>query len=713
MDFAEINNRLLASAEQVLHEWLPAGKRRGREWVVGNLRGDPGESLSINMDTGVWADFAGAERGGDLVSLYAAMRGVSQSEACRALTNGAAPGALLVVAKKPTAKVAVMPVPNEAPEPTCRHYQLGAPSATWRYLDRAGKLLLVVARYDPPGKGKEFRPWCWTGERWESFMPTGKRPLYGQQNIAHRRAVLLCEGEKAADAAQEIIGHRGACVSWMGGASAWSTADWSPLYGRDVLIWPDADAPGLDAAERITQVLSGHGCRVTVLDVQDMPAGWDAADFEGGWDEYHAWSTPRLRKVGAMIPVLPSARATVIGVDEWRGASVPARQEYLRIEMTDKRVPHPNIPNAARVIEGSPDYAGNVWYDEFHDAIMIRGADDERARAWTDADDVRLTAHIQGDVGITNIKKSVVRDAVVLAAHKAMRNECKDYMESLEWDGTDRLEHLMSDAFGAEQTDYTADVGRNWFVSMAARVYQPGCQVDTMVILEGSQGIRKSTALSVIAKPWFVEVHESVLTKDFFEVLRGNLLAEIAEMHSFSRGEVERIKGVISCRHDKYRKAYGHSAETHPRICVLAGTTNRDDYHRDETGGRRFWPVRCGEINIEYLSANRDQLWAEAVARYKRCEPWWEISSAEQTRQIESRQEYDPWQELVATYLAGQITVWHTAAEVMAQALDIDAAHQDRNSTARVNRIFRLMRWELGQKVLPDGSRVRAWRRPK
>ena len=139
-----------------------------------------------------------------------------------------------------------------------------------------------------------------------------------------------------------------------------------------------------------------------------------------------------------------------------------------------------------------------------------------------------------------------------------------------------------------------------------------------MPVLEGSQGTFKSTGLPILGGKWFAEVHQSIDSKDFYLALSGKLLLEISEMHSFSKAEVERLKGVMSCQVDRYRAPYERRAADHPRRCVFAGTTNRDDWNRDETGARRFWPVVCGHIDLDWLTGHRDQLLAEAVYKFKK-----------------------------------------------------------------------------------------------
>jgi predicted P-loop ATPase len=172
-----------------------------------------------------------------------------------------------------------------------------------------------------------------------------------------------------------------------------------------------------------------------------------------------------------------------------------------------------------------------------------------------------------------------------------------------------------------------------------------------MPILEGSQGTGKSSALRVLGGEWFAECHESITTKDFYQVLKGAWLVEISEMHSFDRSEVERIKGIISCAVDRYRAPYGRNAEDHPRQSVFAGTTNRDDWQRDDTGARRFWAVRCGAIDTAWLAVHRDQLFAEAVARFRAGESWWSVPSAEAAAEADERRPRDTWEDALRSFL--------------------------------------------------------------
>jgi putative DNA primase/helicase len=343
-------------------------------------------------------------------------------------------------------------------------------------------------------------------------------------------------------------------------------------------------------------------------------------------------------------------------------------------------------------------------------------------RQWADVDDVLLCLHLQRNIGLTRISVGQAHDAALLAAMHHKKNECKEWLLSLRWDGIERLPYLLSDGFGAEFNNYTQAVGRCWMVSMVARAMLPGCKVDTVPVLEGKQGKQKSSALSVIGGKWFVECHESVMSKDFFGVLKGHLLVEISEMHSFSRSEIERIKGIISCQVDRYRKAYGRHTEDHPRQTVLVGTTNRDDYHKDDTGGRRFLPVMCKEISLNWLRENRDQLFAEAMGRFMRVPfnaipedrksagaAWWDIPEEDQKNEIDSRRDVDSWETVIDDWLSANARTRVYVSDILIDCLGIDVKDHDPLKQKRVARVLRALGWVSKVKRTDDGKNKRTW----
>ena len=296
LDFTGLAQRLLISSETLVPQWLPGGRRRGHEWVCGDLAGGEGTSLSVNLLSGRWADFATSDRGGDLISLYAAIHELTMADAYRELDDGstAEPPARPAKPAKP-ARTVVTPVPEAVADCECVHPSYGAPTARWTYFDGNGEVLGYVARYDPPGQRKQIVPWTWDGQAWGMGQWPVPRPLYRLQELEARNSdpVLVVEGEKAADAAAAISGPYVVCT-WPGGGQAVNRADWRPIHGRKVLLWPDADEPGIQTMQRLAAMLAERCREIKIIDPTGMPDGWDAADSGfAAWAEARAWIAPR------------------------------------------------------------------------------------------------------------------------------------------------------------------------------------------------------------------------------------------------------------------------------------------------------------------------------------------------------------------------------------------------------------------------------------
>jgi putative DNA primase/helicase len=304
------------------------------------------------------------------------------------------------------------------------------------------------------------------------------------------------------------------------------------------------------------------------------------------------------------------------------------------------------------------------------------------------------------------VQESIVAAAVRYVARQRVRHCVRDYVEGLEWDGVERIALAFEDFWGVEPADnqpaaYIRAVSANFFLALVARIMKPGCQVDTMPVFEGPQGIGKSRALRELGGDWYMLAAESVTAKDFFQALPGRWLVEIGEMDSFSRAERERTKLVISTPTDRYRPSYARHAKDFPRQCVFAGTTNHDDYGNDDTGLRRFLPVRCGAINIPGVRLARPQLLAEALHAYRQGQGWWDVPEAA-TAQAD-RQAVDVWTDTVLDFLVGKPDV--SIAEVLRDALKFREGEMDRRHELRVGRILRLGGWQkrdtrLGPKVV-------------
>jgi predicted P-loop ATPase len=203
----------------------------------------------------------------------------------------------------------------------------------------------------------------------------------------------------------------------------------------------------------------------------------------------------------------------------------------------------------------------------------------------------------------------------------------RSYLESIRWDGVERLDRWLSANVGVEDTGYAHAVGARWLISAVARIYRPGVKADCCLILEGPQGSKKSTALKTLSGPYFTDELADLGTKDSALQTRGVWIIELSELDTLSRSEVSRIKAFMSRTTDRFRPPYGKRLIESPRQCVFAGTVNHSSYLRDETGACRFWPVACGSVDIDHLARDRDQLWAEAKLRFDAGAVWWLDSS--------------------------------------------------------------------------------------
>jgi putative DNA primase/helicase len=375
-----------------------------------------------------------------------------------------------------------------------------------------------------------------------------------------------------------------------------------------------------------------------------------------------------------------------------------------------------NLSNAVAVLESDRSVQDLFWWDDFLGRIM-RPPDPGTsgpAQEWTDQDDLQLTLWMQRWAELRRISRETVSQAVtIVACEPKRRRHCvRDWLDSLAWDGTPRLDRLLTDYFGVADTCYATSAGKNWLIAMVARIYRPGCQVDNMIVFEGKQGIKKSSALRVLAGDWYSDMHESAASKEFFGVLAGKWLIEISEMDAFSKSEVTRVKQVISATVDRYREWYGRRATDHPRQCVFVGTTNRDDWNRDETGARRFWPVRCNSaIDVMRLATDREQLFAEAVERYRKGESWWNMPAEETGREQEARYVEDPWEETILGWLEGRDLT--TTTEVLKEALQCDISRIGRSEQMRVAAILRRAGWTRSQRRRGGRAPAKVWCPPQ
>jgi predicted P-loop ATPase len=291
-------------------------------------------------------------------------------------------------------------------------------------------------------------------------------------------------------------------------------------------------------------------------------------------------------------------------------------------------------------------------------------------RPLTDKDVTEITEWMQ-EAGIKRISHQVVREAIECYSRDHAYHPILEYLDGLTWDNEPRLKNWLVTYAGAEKTDYTQAIGPMFLISMVARIFELGCKADHMLVLEGTQGEWKTSMCEILAGQWFSDALPEITSgKDVSQHLRGKWLIEVSEMHAMNKAETSLLKSFISRTTERYRPSYGRLEVIEPRQCVFIGTTNKDAYLRDETGGRRFWPVRVGGIKLEKLEQERDLLFAEAVANYRQGVGWWPDKKFERDHiapQQEARYESDAWEPVVKKYIGNKTRV--TLLEVAVHAL--------------------------------------------
>jgi hypothetical protein len=350
-----------------------------------------------------------------------------------------------------------------------------------------------------------------------------------------------------------------------------------------------------------------------------------------------------------------------------------------------------NAGNVLLALQTEPELKGAFGYDEMLRAeVLLRPlfCDDPnfKVRPVTDTDVTAVQVHLQW-FGFPRLGKDTTHQAIDKVARENPFHPVRDYLNNLKWDGGERLSSWLHVYLGAEQNDYTSGIGSMFLKSMTARIFRPGCKVDYMPIFEGEQGTFKSSACHVLAGDYFSDHLPPLNNKDACLHLRGKWLIEVAELRAYSRAAVDEFKEFLVRDTDRYRPPWGRKDVYEPRQCVFTGTTNKLHYLRDETGNRRTWPVKTGKIDLNRLRHDRDQLFAEAVSRFKRGETWWPDGEFERTKIVaeqEARFIADAWEQPIAEFLdrlPGDLvtTKRTTILDIAIGALDYEAERPTRH----------------------------------
>jgi predicted P-loop ATPase len=403
----------------------------------------------------------------------------------------------------------------------------------------------------------------------------------------------------------------------------------------------------------------------------------------------------------------------------------PAGNHWLTRTQRDKyREPRPNLYNAMLAIRSDPQLTSIFAYDEMQRATIlvgpvpgVDGADTHafERRSAQDTDVAAIQEFLQR-AGLEKMGKDTTHQAVDFRAVECRFHPVRDYLNGLKWDGEARVATWLSRYLGAEDSEYHSAIGRMFLVALIARIFKPGCKADYMMILEGPQGVMKSAACAVLGGPWFDDNLPDIRTggKEVAQHLRGKWLIEIAEMSALDKAEASALKAFVTRSVERYRPAYGRKEVSEPRQCLFIGTTNKKAYLRDETGGRRFWPVKVNTIKIDELIRDRDQLLAEAAKLYRAGSRWWPDVAFERDHiapQQEARYEADAWEDLIVARLDAvketqnhpkglKITVQQIADELLVKTDKLGTAEQRRISSA-----FERAGWERGSR----GTKGERW----
>jgi predicted P-loop ATPase len=717
-DFKELNAQLLLKAESVLYDWFPSGKLNGNEFTIGDLSGAPGKSLSVNIKTGVWKDFAAGDGGADLIALYAASRSLTQAEAFSDLKGLQKPKAKKIIKEKK------------------------------QYIYNSS---YSMNRIDFEDGSKTFYP-LYNGKKKQHPEP---RPLYNPNfGLDDAKGVLIVEGEKACQAAEEVLGQIYKVMTWPGGSNAVSKADWEqvPAY-LPVILWPDCDEAGIKAMTQVAMRLKtlNPDQELSILD----PRKDNILNGNDGWDAYEvcryykkekkdivAWckrvkidpqtlpkppESPTVTKNNAIIQSQTEEHIEKFP-DAGKVERVPDQPSNMleikgcNLMSTDSGKPLSNTANFDAIFRGHSKYKDKLYFDYFNIKTMFYDDKLKSHRPQMDLDAIDAVIFLERKIGMKNVPKAKVEDAILSCAMSDTRSAPSEWLNSLEWDKTPRLHTLFTEYIKSTMDpEYLEAVSKNFLVSMVARIERPGCQVDNMVVLESrKQGTLKTSALRVLAgDDWYSSMTSRIGTKGFLEEIRGKWLIEMEELKCFKGAGTEEQKQAISSRSDTFRVSYGRHSADFKRQCVFVGTTNKDDYIDDDSGSRRFWPIKVDSIDLPKLKQDREQLFAEAMELLANNYKYWVVPEEAQQRYTDSRNiaisSRHPWHDVIEdfTYSLKDTTRdgWLTSNSILEDVLDIPLKDRKRSHTLTVTKVLKALGYANSVKRV--GERVyKVWSRP-
>jgi predicted P-loop ATPase len=657
--------------------------------------------------------------------------------------------------------VPLLPVPEGTPPARFTHHKRGEVKRVFTYRDDEGRLLGYVCRFDRQTGGTvdltlTFTHNTTTGERmWRWIQFRAKRPIYGWERIVAAEQYtlhVLVHDEWAAEEIAQIPEFQHMLpIAWPGGRSKIGEVDWAPLRGKMVVVWmphsaerfkvdgedpqrgallPIEKQPWRVTARKLQETLREHGALplgiIEAEKSEDLADGWDAlVALNAGWTGAQLWewyekrlgATPAAKEANALST--PSTPTAAFGREGWM-------ESLLRKDGTGPLLAE--LHHVRQILSNHSAWKDVIWLDAFSQRVMKSRPppfEGSEPGEWTDVDDSMTADWLAHKCQILRLKSSLVAEGVHMVASLNRRNPLVDYLEGLKHDGVPRLDTWLSDYLGAGRADedesaaeierrnaYLRLVGRNWMLGAVARALVPGIKFDHVLILEGQQGLGKSSALSILGGEWAMDTPFSLTDKEGMENIRGKWIVEIAELDSFNKAENTTAKTFFSRASDRFRLPYGKRSADFKRACVFGGTTNEHEYFRDPTGNRRYLPVYCHREGFDQakLAKDRDQLFAEAVKLFRNNERLYfnEAERAIVEPEQERRTVLDGWAGIIAAWLeaperAGE-KPQYTTSRLLTGCLGIERGRIDER--AMVTRVGRIMRklgyFRVEDKKLPE-----------
>ena len=347
--------------------------------------------------------------------------------------------------------------------------------------------------------------------------------------------------------------------------------------------------------------------------------------------------------------------------DEWKGDLEYSKSGKLQC----------TIGNIILILENDPALRGHIVHDLFagFDGVVGGLPWNKKATQWTDSDDANLRVWLEKNYGLTGKEK--IADALTAVLTRHSYHPIRDYLNGLTWDGTPRLERLIIDYIGAEDTELNRVMTRKHFTAAVTRVFKPGCKYDYCLVMTGPEGAGKSTLLNKMGGQWFNDSITTTEGKEGMDQLRRAWIIEMGELASIKRSDVESIKAYLSKRVDIYRAAYARRTAEHPRQCIFCGTTNEALFLKGDNGNRRFWVIAVDPTLRKYsawqdaIDRDRDQLWAEAMHYYQQGEKLYlddRLEAQAKQRQAEYNDDHDdPLADMLLNFLDAKLPAdWET-----------------------------------------------------